>query len=444
MGFRSAIALASTLLALPPAFAEPSVSIRSAKVGYPDARGSSEAPPICKFAAWAPLEVELETTAPISGPARLVIETPDADGVMTVLSLPLDLATRQPGTPFHARAYIRPAAGTGETTVTVRGDKDAPLSDPYRIRTLRPRGALAYIVLSLGSKLPRFDLPKPTAVGAEETEATVGPLRGGRVELAAITEAERLPDHWFGYDAADLVVLSTSDAAFVKQLFGDAKKRTALREWIRRGGRIAISLGANAALATQLPGLGELLPLTVNAAAPTRLIEPSRDEKAKPATFPLYWAARESSQISTIAASLVSSKAFPVASFLAKHGRSARPVIPPASRATEGEAVVAWQAALGIGRVTVIGFDLDRPPFTEFTRQAEFWDWVLRECGWSRASVGSEGKPRQPNAAPRDDEDEVAVALRTHLDTFDGIPVVSFGSVAFLIALYILLIGPLE
>src|SRR6185437_3408957 len=282
MGFRSAIALASILLASSSAFAEPPITIRSARVGYPDARASADAPPICKFAAWTPLEVELEATSAVSGPARLVIETPDADGVMTMLSLPLDLATRQPGTSFLARGYIRPAAGSGETTVTVRGDDPnrAPLSDPFRIRSLRPRGALTYIVLSLGSKLPRFDLPKPTAGGSEETEATVGPLRGGRVELAAITDAEQLPNHWFGYDAADLVVLSTSDSAFVKQLFGDDKKRTALREWIARGGRIAIALGANAALATQLPGLGELLPVAVNAAAPTRQIEPSKDEKA--------------------------------------------------------------------------------------------------------------------------------------------------------------------
>src|SRR5207302_1311334 len=76
--------------------------------------------------------------------------------------------------------------------------------------------------------------------------------------------------------------------------------------------------------------------------------------------------------------------------------------------------------------------------------QAEFWDWVLRECGANRTSIGSEGKARQPNAPPSDDEDEIAVALRTHVDTFEAVPVVSFGPVAFLIVLYILLIAPLE
>jgi hypothetical protein len=36
------------------------------------------------------------------------------------------------------------------------------------------------------------------------------------------------------------------------------------------------------------------------------------------------------------------------------------------------------------------------------------------------------------------------MAVRTHMDTFQGVPVISFGWVAFLIVLYILLIGPVE
>ena len=136
--------------------------------------------------------------------------------------------------------------------------------------------------------------------------------------------------------------------------------------------------------------------------------------------------------------------AFPVANFAPKSNRKGRVVVPPASRAGVEKDAVAVQAAFGLGRITAIGFDLDRSPFTEFARQAEFWDWVLREGGANRTSVGSEGKPRPMNAAPTDDEDEVAVALRTHVDTFDGIPVVSFGSVALLIVLYILLIAPVE
>ena len=122
----------------------------------------------------------------------------------------------------------------------------------------------------------------------------------------------------------------------------------------------------------------------------------------------------------------------------------ARVLIPPPDRRGEKDDIIAGQSAFGLGRVTVIGFDLDRSPFAEFPQRPEFWDWVLREGGANRASAGSDGKPRPGAAALTEEEDELAVALRTHVDTFEGVPVVSFGWVALLIVLYILLIGPIE
>ena len=193
----------------------------------------------------------------------------------------------------------------------------------------------------------------------------------------------------------------------------------------------------------QNAAFSELLPSVI---AGTRDISshgppPNRE----PTPLPLYWSARETSQSTSLTGNLALKEgSFPIATFAPKPSGPARIVIPPASRLPTLKEAIAVQAAYGLGRVTLIGFDLDRPPFTEFSRQAEFWDWVLREGGAGRASVGSEGKPRQPNAGPTDDEDEVAVALRTHADTFEAIPVVSFGSVAFLIVLYILIIGPIE
>ena len=416
----------------------PRVKIVNASVGFPDARGSvargRDIAPICKFAAWSPLEVELELLAEVSEPTQLVIETPDADGVNTALALPLDLSKARADSTFHTMAYVRPAAGNGETTVTVRTAKGIAISEPFRIRSLRPRDSLTYVVLSLGSRLPGFDLPKPTT-SAAEAEASTGPLRGDRVELAAITDASRLPDQWFGYEAADLVVLCTSSTDFVKQLFANEKQETALREWVNRGGRLVVAVGSKTLMVSQLPALTELLPVTINPTLPLRQVS----------ALTLYWSARETSQTTTLTGNLaMKGGTFLVATFIPKPTRAARIVVPPASRSTDPKDLVAVQSAFGLGRITAIGFDLDQPPFTEFSRQAEFWDWVLRESGASRASIGSEGKPRQPNAPPSDDEDELAVALRTHVDTFEGIPVVSFGSVAFLIVLYILLIAPVE
>ena len=345
--------------------------------------------------------------------------------MLTVLHTPLEAgATR-------VITYLRPAAA-GETTLTIQDSTGAAMSAPVRVRELRPKDPLTYVVLGIGSRFPNFDLPKAaTGAGAAEEESTTGPLRGGRIALTAIDSVDQLPDRWIGYDSVDVAVLSTSSAEFTRAFVANREKREALQEWALRGGRLVIAVGANANLVKPLEG-SDLFPASVAGVQNV-------------ATQPLYWAARETGQSTSLFGNLgVKGGTFPVARFAAQAGHAPRIVVPPASRPAELKDAVAIQFAVGLGRVTLLGFDLDRAPFTDFPRQAEFWDWALREGGASRASVGSEGKPRTEGSGPTDEEDEVAVALRTHADTFEAIPVVSFGSVAFLIVLYILIIGPIE
>ena len=446
---RVAATLGCLLLATGSVAGGPPVKVTAARVGLPPAgRVADEADihagHVSKFATWTPVYVDLELVAEVKEPAELVIETPDADGVMTTLAVPLDLARTPPGSSLLARElrsfpYLRPAAGGGETTITVRTSGGGALSEPFRIRSLRPKPASTYVVLGLGSALPGFDLPKPAAAG--DAAPATDTLRGGRIERATITDIGLLPDQWFGYDTADLVVLSTTSGEFFESLFGatasaSAKtKRAALLEWVRRGGRIVVTVGANAPLVSRTPAIHELLPAVIDASSPTRT----------PAQIALFWSARETSQTSTLGGNLSGKGgSLTLANLMPGSGRGGRTVIPPPSRRGDDKSAVAVQSGYGLGRVTLIGFDLDRPPFTEFTLRAEFWDWVLREGGASRASVGSEGKARVASATPTDDEDEIAAALRTHVDTFESVPVVSFGWIAVLIALYILLIGPVE
>jgi hypothetical protein len=420
----------------------PKVRIASARVGLPPGhRGAAPtaALHVCKFATWTPIYLECEVLEPVSGPAELVIETPDPDGLTTTLSLPIDFAATQPGSIVRSSdlpmfPYVRPAAGR-EITLTVRGADGTAISEPFRIRSLRPRDALTYVVLSLGNQLTGFELPVPATGATEQTQT--GPLRGGRVELAAITDPSHLPDQWFGYDSADLVILGTGSTDFLQRIFGegagakDLARREALLEWVRRGGRLVVTVGANADLVRKLPALQGILPAAIRESEPVRTVT----------VLPLYWAARQSS---IQAGNLAAASGFPVANLAVDQRRPARVVIPPPVHQSEGFVPLAVQSGFGLGKITLIAFDLDRPPFSEFGSRAEFWDWVLREGGANRASIGDESRPRSATAAPTDDEDELAVALRKHLDTFEQVPVISFGWVAFLIVLYILLIGPAE
>ena len=138
--------------------------------------------------------------------------------------------------------------------------------------------------------------------------------------------------------------------------------------------------------------------------------------------------AREASQSSTFSGTLtLKGGTVAIAQFVPKASRPARVLIPLPDRQSESKEIISGQWAYGLGRVTAIAFDLDRPPFTEFALRTEFWDWVLREGGATRASAGSEGKPRPGGAGLSEEEDELSVALRTHADTFESVPVVSFG-----------------
>ena len=436
----------------PVAAQQPKVRIAAARVGLPPSgrvtdRGNDPQPShICKFAAWAPVYVSLEVLDSIPGPAELVIETPDPDGINTTLTFPLALVDIKPGQTVTSRElgtlpYVRPAGEGGETTVTVRSANGTALSDPVRISTLRPKEPSTYLVLGVGSKLPGFDLPKP-AMGTGETDTNTSDLlRGGRVELAAITEVDMLPDQWIGYDAVDLLVLTTGSDSFINRLFGDSGsaldkvKRAALLEWVRRGGRVVVSVGINADIVAQTPALVDFLPCTFGS--------PERARRVPQLGF--YWAARETSQTAVQSGSLaIKGGLVTAANLVAKPIQPGRVVIPPPSRKGGDTDTIAVQGSYGLGRVTLIGFDLDRPPLTDLGNRAEFWDWVLRECGASRASYGPEGKSRTGYAGLTDEEDEFALALRTHLDTFDGVPVIPFGWVAVFIGLYILLIGPIE
>lgn len=414
------------------------VHIQAARLGF---TGDDDAP-VAKFGQWTPLQVKLDVRAVVPEAAELVIEAPDADGITTVQTVPLPLEQTEPGRTVTTAelgvwAYLRPI---GETDVllqvrTVEGGR--PLSDPYRLRVGRLRDLLAYSVLFMGTTPPRFELPKP--VGGDQ--AGSGGLRGGRILTATVRTVEELPGHWFGYESIDLiVVLAGADTeGFVRQLWSAEaaaavrQRREALHEWVRRGGRLVVAGGSAADALASLPDLQELLPASIRGSRQVDLAV-------------LHWNARASSQFGAFHGALGSKTGrFPVANLVRKSHPAARILIPPPERQRDPSLIpLAAQWPVGLGRVTLIAFDLHRPPFVEFPLRAEFWDWVLREAGANRASAGSEGKAKPADADLSEEEDELAVALRTHADAFEGIPVITFGWVAVLITLYLLLVGPAE
>lgn len=439
-----------------PAFAQlggERIKIDDVKIGLLPGRNVGErdagrASPIVKRNVWAPIYLELEVKKEIQGGIKLRVDATDADNLKTVCYYPLlkNLSDQLPGARLKASEfayipYVRSGDNEGEIKLTIVSDdgEQKSLSEPKIINNTLFRGSFTYVVVSIGSRLPGFELPDEK----NPNNTNRGGLRNGRVETSAITNVREMPDQWFGYQGADLVVLTTGSATgdFLDDLFDKEKSRdfkprlSALLEWVRRGGRLVITVGSNSSKLVQSELFRDILPATMSANEPSRSVD----------EVDLNWRSKTFGD-----SAILQPRAgkFPVARLLPNPARPARTLLSDAKLTPDGsEFPLVIQAPLGIGRVTVVAFDLDQSPFLELNKKAEFWDWLIRTAGSERAALPPPGQnANQPNYSgyQSDVEDELTTGLRSHVEHFDGVPVISFGWVALFIVLYTLLIGPVE
>ncbi len=482
-------AAAVVLLAVAPAAAQLRlyVAIEKAQVGfkpglYVNEQGEGQrSVPVAKKGQWAPVSFELKVLRKLD-PAKqmqmkLRVEGRDADETRYTAYFPLGQPLIDPNPvpnpadpgdntrPVNAtvfpvelplRACARPGGSNGEITLTVmtnnRDERSDEISDPVKIDGSQFRDPSVYVVLSLGSKLSGFDLKDDDRGPVQPGQSNRGGLRGGRVETAVLDSVAEMPDHWFAYEAADLVVLPTADSrqGFLEQLFDPqqsqpyTRKREALLEWVRRGGKLLVSVGRDANKLKQYPAFAEMLPVRLGGLGHTEVTK--RTVNYTPTSGTGTAIEVKNTVIDPMTKRPKLDQPFWVATLEPKPGRTPLPV----SRDAESGALIVAQAPLGLGRVTVVGLDLDAAPFTALDRQFRqpLWDWLIRVAGSERAASVSGADRDRPNyssgLSPVNVEDGAAAAIRRHIDEFEGVPVISFGWVALFIFLYTLLIGPVE
>jgi hypothetical protein len=495
------------------AIEKPRVGFRPADEDSRDAGGNRT--PVSKIGLWAPVSVGVEfgKMKGYKGGILLEVSTTDCDHLTTTARFPIIPATaadpdsdeylldRGPGVRRDPReltgtGYVRLSSDTAEVRLRLveEGDPEKSVSETLTVPRDRcnPRAASKYVVLALGGPIPGLEFAHP-------------PSFDKRVERATLGSVQELPDQWFGYEAADLVVLPTGgNAQFVADLFNSAdptfaRKRRALFEWVRRGGKLVVAAGERAdavAASPEFSGYEDkatkewvpgILPVQV---APAPKVSALRVNKAGGMNQFTLTYPRRALDVKTqklvmavasglpahalaeplppglfsVAALKETARKTPYTTLLT--GSFGRPTDKPADNPFAKPAAaekLAAQAAFGLGRVTVVAFDIDRSPFTDpanaFAR-TEFWEWLLTEAGDRDA-------PRVPEAGvqpqPRDDwnrrgggpqstlgapgtggEDGVVSALRGSIDYYDEVPVISFGWVALFILGYTLVIGPIE
>jgi hypothetical protein len=398
-----------------------------------------------KFGAWTPVYITLGNDGKFNpdpkkdGPAVVIVETPDCDDTITNYTVPVPAFDEQDGLAGHATvvAYARTGSLSGDFGIrVVAGGKDMskPITGPatgyVASNGLEPNQGL-YLVLgarptwlaNIGKHEKKPDEANGNADNTERKSA-----------VAAVTRVSELPTMWFGYDSVDLVILATSDRDFVLGLINDRVRSGALAEWVRRGGRLIVTAGSNADVLAGANDLNAMLPVEIGKSYTTSSAQVNwRDGGGSAENVLANSDAKKPVSLTGLAPKDNPHRAFRVLS--------------EGPQGVAGSTPLIAQGPYGLGRVTVLAFDPDRPPASDWPGKDGFWKQLLARSGPhipDSAGLNQQNFNYRGGNRPVGPADGELSQVDGYLGTFEGVPVISFGWVALFILIYILLVGPLD
>jgi hypothetical protein len=458
----------------------PRVSIEpgGVRVGFKAGEQGSGA----KVGFWTPVYVEIKAgLSPISAfDGNVVIESTDIDQLQNTYSVPLpSLGAKETGTVI---AYARLANQDGELIVSVR-DHDG--KEVARTRATRnteagktgyaARAPASVLYLTAGtnsasmaralSKVRKDGQPgmqpgmqpgafpppggppippagppmPPGGIPPQDDQGDLGPLPEDPWQFFAHADtAAQLPTRWFGYDGVDAAFLHTSNKTFVEDLLADrtGTRKEALAEWVRRGGRLVISVASRQQLVNELLAKMQVIGCNLTGTV-------GRDEvELGP------WLGEFRNTLVGVQPRNGPRAKVDLAKVEVEPNKGVEVLV------SEGGAPVIVQASCGLGRVILVAFDLDTPPFTTWSGAQKFWTKLAAELHREGAGheaddgnvmgFGGPGMMKGGGNPWGGDHQDLATRLSERLESFNEVPVISFGWVALFILIYILVVGPLD
>jgi hypothetical protein len=444
---RSALVLALIGIGILPAAAlaqqpRPKLQITNVRVGFAAGYAEDVGERMYHFkgGAWAPVHVDIQVGRDglrgTEGPLKIVVETPDCDEVLTNYAVDVPLEKLDPGAMFTVSALTKLSTASNDVTVTLYYD-GTQLGQPYKKTPTGGLDANQALYVTLGSRM--MNLRRTLRPDPEMDNVPVNRnQRGfdGRENLAYIDAVAQMPQHWFGYEGVDLVILSTSSREFLKRLDAEHKRyREALAEWVLRGGHLVVAVGQNQDAFAAFAEWQPLLPVSITKTEAVNRLRMSWEDGVGGGALPAL-----PGEVT-------------VAALDGKPGRTFRPLM---KRDVGGQDLIV-QAAAGLGRVTVVAFDLDTKPFIDWKHtgekppgdqlppnpQADFFKQLMARS-WARSSALRGQDEGNMNIYNSNADNQLLAQLYAYLENFEEVPVISFGWVALFIFLYILVVGPLD
>ena len=389
------------------AFGDAAPTVENLRIGFANSTRNN----LFKVGTWTPVWVQVK-----AGDDRfsgvIEVEVPDDAGVPTFFRQVVEIAAKGTG---RVVTYARIGSRDPNLIIRFRDQNGKQVgntldgSNAVQFDTILPGESL---ILTLGKPqgvelvpgLPGFSNEKSATGGSELTIA--------RIETTANTAG--LPGRWYGYDAADAIVVDTDDKDLMEAL---TTRGDALVDWVKRGGHLIVSVGGNwqsvrdSVLGPILPGL------------------PSGQERM-PSLEALDSFAAATRSITPVGSPPVMVTKFEEIEKRGGKVLSETQNVPLVIRGSEG-----------FGRVTVVGISTNEKPFSEWPDRPNFW---LRAVDLRRQVTGEASGTGAAMAGKlyQSGISDLSTQLHAALEQFPGVKLIPFGWVAFFIFIYILLIGP--
>jgi hypothetical protein len=365
---------------------------------------------VYKVGDWTPLWVDLVAgERPLQG--RLEFTVLDGDGVEVTYETPasqrLDIP---PGEKTTALTYVKFGRIRGELKVRLRdGERDVAervfASDAFPA----PLPASRELIVALGGDVGIADAARIMRRRPDEQIAT-----------ATVVDLGRLPHEWRGYDSVDTLVVATGQGGLLENT--SPVERRAIEQWVRLGGRIVLSVGANGETVFGSEGV-------LAALAPGRFLGVSPQRRTA-GLESLINAGERIGAGEGRAGDLLMSVLADIRGTVVV-AESAGPALRP----------ILVEYPIGFGEATLLTVDLDREPLASWRDRPRLVRRLLE--GSSERADQAEREAARGRVAHIGYEDLIG-QLRAALDEFQGVALIAFSSVAALLVLYAVLIGPAD
>jgi hypothetical protein len=388
-----------------------------------------------KAGSWTPIYIDLTAGDNPIGRADgvITVESGDSDDMENYYSIPLpQLDAREQ---IRVMTYACTANASSDIQIVIRAPDGRILAgEKANNKNYSTFGPGSFLYLTAGSQnLALHDAMFPRKPGQEDDDPNADQIHC----FARTTDPKDLPTRWFGYSSVDLMLLETANQQFMEDLLADSgNRKEALAEWVRRGGRLVISVGRNHQLVKTLLEKMPLIGCGVTGAV-------QRDQL----THVAEWAGvREPLTAHTLKSGQAK---VDIARLEIEPRRGVETVIlEPTSDGDGAERPVMVQAPCGLGRVVLVAYDLETEPFMKWPGRPKFLK-KLQQLLQPSDLAEKQDQAGQPWTQPGmpgwgGDHNEIGTHLQNRLQSFEDVPVISFGWVALFILLYILVVGPLD